>query len=641
MGRTGNQARGRPLAWLLAFSAITLGLFSARSQAAPAAQFTAEADRAEITLEDSVSLKFNIRSEGNGTIGEPRFNAPDFDLINQYSSVFVESFYENGRFGMRNNRQLTKVLRPSKQGELRITGLEVTIDGRVYKASDIVVRVGPPGSGTPPPKNYGGAGVGLRGAGKRGSLKNVMVRAELDKEKLYKGEQLIVSYYLYSRVRFFNLAVEKYPALNGFLKEELEMPIAGNGRLTGERVILDGIPYQRSLLLRYAAYPLQSGQLTIDSLPLKYSYYPAQGDDGFTGEDDPFMQFFQQLAPRASQDRSDPLKIHVTPLPEENRPASFTGGVGDFQITSAVDKYELRANEAVLLTVKVEGRGNVAAIGEPKASWPQDIELYESKGQAKSGPGGVGQKVFEFLLIPRAPGKVTLPPLDFSYFNPTSNTFITTKTDPVELTVHEAAPGTASGGVRTIKPAPSATTVKSPVILEPKGLKALAASVTAPSTPIWRWFYWLALACFGALTALVATDLAKKGHASARAILESKAKAHSKSWDRMASIAHQAKSGAAWREVLEAYDLLTSAILDALEKRHPVGVRSFSRSELGKLLAERGMNEQTWKRFEALLEYADMVRFASSVGAVSENSARDELEKWVREGKDLTQSVER
>ena len=61
------------------------------------------------------------------------------------------------------------------------------------------------------------------------------MRAELSKDTLYKGEQLVVSYYLYTRARIFNISVDKYPILTGFLREDLNLPILSQ-RLTPERI---------------------------------------------------------------------------------------------------------------------------------------------------------------------------------------------------------------------------------------------------------------------------------------------------------------------------------------------------------------------------------------------------------------------
>ena len=356
----------------------------------------------------------SVQSDGNAEVSQPTFQAPDFEVINEYTGTYTESYYDNGNFGVRNTQQFTRVLKPVHQGMLRISHILIQAGGHTISAPDLVVEVSGAGAGTPPPQGYGGSGMGLRGAGKRVNGRSVLVRAEVDKSKVYKGEQIIVSYYLYRRVRVFNIQVDKYPVLSGFLREDLEMPVLGQ-RLDSERVVLDGVPYERSLLMRYAAYPLQEGKLKIDSTDLKYNYYSTPGG-GATDDEDPLLNFFQQLTPRSGADRSEQLTIDVVPLPEEGKPSSFSGGVGDFNVTSAVDKYEVHANEAVTLTVKVEGRGNVAAIGEPKTKWPNSVELYDSKGNAKTGKGGVGEKDFEILLIPRTPGPLTLPGIEFSLF---------------------------------------------------------------------------------------------------------------------------------------------------------------------------------------------------------------------------------
>src|SRR4051794_32562829 len=108
----------------------------AHSGAARAAdvEFTAQADRSQVSLDDSVSLKMTVQSEGVANVSEPTFSAPDFDVVNEYRGTYVESYYDGttGRFGMRNNQQITKVLKPSKQGALRISRISVRVNGKPY-----------------------------------------------------------------------------------------------------------------------------------------------------------------------------------------------------------------------------------------------------------------------------------------------------------------------------------------------------------------------------------------------------------------------------------------------------------------------------------------------------------------------------
>ncbi len=643
--KTGSPGRapGARFAVLL----ILLALAQAWPALAADAEFTAQVDREEVGLDDSVSLKLSIKADGGLSASQPQFQAPDFEVLNEYNSTYVESYYENGRFGMRNNQTLTKVLKPTKQGTLRISGISITVNGKALRAPDISVRVIAAGGGTPPPRGYGGGGVGLRGAGKRAGGKQVMVRAELDKQQAYKGEQIIVSYYLYRRVRVFNITVDKYPILSGFLREDLEMPVLGP-RLDSEPVVVDGVPWERSLLLRYAAYPLQEGKLKIDDVALKYNYFaqPAGVD-----EDDPILNFFQQMVTRTGAEKSEQLTVDVVPLPDAGKPASFSGGVGDFNVTSAVDKYDVRANDAVTLTVKVEGKGNVASIGEPKAKWPDNVELYDSKGKSKSGKGGVGEKDFEFLLIPRQQGKLVLPGLEFSFFDPVKKTYVTRVTEPIPINVTEAAPGSQAplpktqGQGATSGTSSGAQGAAAPAqddVLDLKTPDDVGRLVEGWLPAAMRYFYILCVIAFALLGLAAANEAVKRGRGAAAGLRASREKAASKSWDRLRAGAKAAASGAPWTEVTQTYELLTGAVFDALDRSFDVGARSLPRTELKRILvSERGLAEPAWERIGKLLEFGELVRFAATAGAVSERAARGELSRWVSEGESLVKLLDR
>src|SRR5262245_49766821 len=80
------------------------------------ARFTAQVDRTEIGLDDSVSLRLVMESGGDTPFRDPSFNAPDFELVNQYQDTQIRSLYENGQFMVRNTQTVTFVLRPTKVG---------------------------------------------------------------------------------------------------------------------------------------------------------------------------------------------------------------------------------------------------------------------------------------------------------------------------------------------------------------------------------------------------------------------------------------------------------------------------------------------------------------------------------------------
>ena len=429
-----------------------LSIWGAAAIAATEPKFEVSVDRSSIGLDESISLKFRILSDGVDSRDEPEFQAPDFDLVNQYSSVFVESYFENGRFGARNNRQLTKVLRPTRQGELTISGIQVKLGGKLIQHPPIVIKVGGGGQGTPPPPAYGGSGAGLRGAGKRAAGANLpfMIRAEVDQARVYKGQQIVVSYYMYQRARTHNLQVDKFPVLDGFLREDLELPILGQRLMNQESVVLDGVAYNRVLLARYAAYPLKEGRLSIDSMAIKGNYYAPPGGVGDSQDpiSDALNSFMRQLQPKVWSHRSDPVDVIVDPLPLDGRPTSFTGGVGDFEVTSVVDRITAKVNEPITMVVKVEGRGNIGAVGQPPTKWPDGIEVYETKQKVSGSQGGTASKIFEILLIPRKPGKFVLPEQILGFFSPAERRYKERKASGIEIFVDgqaEAATARGSG----------------------------------------------------------------------------------------------------------------------------------------------------------------------------------------------------
>ncbi len=605
--------------------------------------FEVTVDRASIGMDESVSLRMKVVTDGVPSTQEPEFSAPDFDLVNQYSSVFVQSYYEKGRFGSRNNRTYTKVLRPTRTGELEISGLEVRLPNGVLRHPSIRVLVGAAGRGTPPPPGYGSGGAGLRGASRQspGARLPFMVRAEVDSSRVIKGQQIVVSYYLYQRLRVHNIQVEKYPVLDGFLREDLELPILGQRLTDRESVVLDGVPYERVLLARYAAYPLKEGRLAIDSMAIKASYYPPAGGGSIGDEQDPvsnmLQNFMQQLQPRTASHRSDPVKIEVLSIPLDGRPASFSGGVGDFEIVSAVDKTTVKVNEPITMTVKIEGRGNTGAIGQPPAKWPEDIEVYETKSRVAHSRGGVATKIFEILLIPRRAGSVVLPAQVLSFFAPATGRYETRTAPDIHVEVEGSSGATASSpqpqGLGRSSEGSSSSGIDGNLLLPEQWVGGAGASSSSVSQRlVWGMVLLSGLALLGALASgavrkwrrLRGVRGARKGHTAS-------------SWSSLCeSLQSEAESGqqCSWREVPPYYQRLSEGLLDELERVLRIPARAWSRSEIRRHLEERTaegtglMDSSLWMRVENVLEYAEAVQFS---GAVEQQEARDRMLPKLRE----------
>jgi hypothetical protein len=607
-----------------------------------AVEFRAEADREEIAQDESVSLKMTIEAEGTVPIDAPEFSAPNFDELQNYQGSFVQSYYDSnaGKFTAKFQRTFTYVLRPKTTGRLAITNIHIKVDGKPYTANPINVIVTGGGAGTPPPKGYGGAGSGLRGMAKKGRGTVLFLRTEVDKTKAYKGQQVIVNYYLYSRTPNFNASAERYPDLNGFLKEEIAVPVL-TGQLDRHETVLDGIPYIRSLVASFAAYPLREGKLTIDPMEVKAQYVlppGAQrngGGGGFDDEDDLFQQFFRNAQPQIETLRSEPITIEVSAIPAPPKDLAVTGAVGDYSVIVATDRNDVKANEAVTLTLKIEGSGNISNIETPKIPLPDGFELYEAKSQTK-GKAGVGEKDFQYLLIPRKAGDFTIPRIELGFFDPKKGEYTRKATDPIQIHVNPGDPGSENQAPPRLDPGQLAA---SPVkdskhifdLFTGAGASQAADSIGDRFRGKGQWRSIL----FGLLGLIVLLAVLIRFRSEIQTVVGSlAAKSRRKGrrereWSKVRRQAEEA-GRLPFNEILKIFDFLQAQLEEALSERYRITARGLTREQLQAALVGEGLMQQNvWQRLSELLEFTETVRFASQAGAVSEERARGELRKWI------------
>lgn len=611
-----------------------------------AVEFRSEIDREEIAQDESVSLKLVVEADGTVPVETPEFSAPNFDEIQNYQGSFVQSYYDSdsGKFGAKFTRSFTYVLRPKTTGRLSVTNIKIKVGGQAYTANPVTIVVTGGGGGTPPPRGYGGAGSGLRGAAKKQRGTTLFLRTEVDKTKAYRGQQIIVNYYLYSRARSFNATADRYPNLNGFLKEELDIPVL-RGQLNPEEIVLDGTAYRRVLIASFAAYPLKEGKLTIDPMEVKATYIAERQDrpgaaDPFGDADDLFQQFFQNAVPRTESLRSETITVEVLPLPAVPKDLNYTGAVGEFEVIAAADRTDLKAHEALSLTLKVEGSGNISNIETPKIPLPDGFELYEAKSQTK-GKAGMGEKIFEYLLIPRKPGDYTLPSIELGFFDPKKSQYVRKTTEPIRVHVNPGDPGAENLVPEKMDPG---NEIASPV----KGANRIFDLFTGNKRDVgngrpsvFKFTSGKRNTILGALGFLILLGLLFSVRTRLLKLVLSvgaqarKQKRLERDWSRVRRQAEEAQR-LPFPEILKCFGFLELRLEEGLSERFGVAARGLTRAELKEALVDQGgIPENLWQRLSALLEFTETVRFASQAGGVSEERARNELKKWIAESEQI------
>lgn len=434
--------------WALPFVLMLASIFSY----AEAPQVLATVDRNEVQVGETFTFKITVTSDSSLNVERPQLgNIAGLELINTWTAQNTQSLVVGGQFQVVNSKEFRFMFAASRIGKIQIPSLPVIVEGQTYTTEPITLQVSATapnqsGQGSPDPfpsddpmdqmdqmfnqflqRRFGGQpGRPLQDTTPVNPKEAFFLRAEADKSTAYVGEQVTASWYLYTRGQILDIDTLKYPDLKGFWKEELQMAT----KLDFEQVVLNGIPYQRALLVSYALFPIKAGSAKIDSYKAKCTVVTS-GNFGFGRS----YQFAKS---------SRPLDLKVLDLPKESRPRDFTGAVGVFQLKSELDRKEVPAHQPVSLKIRVEGRGNAKLVDLPPLNLPPSVELYDQTSDSRFFKNGTSFKEFEILLIPRETGQIDIPPIQISTFNPEKKSFEQISTGPLTLTVTEGqGPSTA------------------------------------------------------------------------------------------------------------------------------------------------------------------------------------------------------
>lgn len=607
------------------FSLILLTLVMTGPQGWSAeAVLNVTADPLEVTLGESLKLKFEISIQNGGLSinGPPKYSAPGFELINSYNSQQSEMQSINGAMSVTRIITLVEVLQPTKEGSFRIQDLSVSVNGQSLVAAPINVKV---------VKSSPGGGSGSTGiVTKSVHDTNFFVKAEVNKTSVYKGEQLVVDYSIYTRTKLFDFEITKFPLLGGFLRKDLKLPIL-NQRPVFQSVIYNGKNYQKTLLARYAAYPVRDGEAKIDPIAIQASAYAQeQGSDDPFSNDPFFGQLFRQLTPVRLNRTSESVTVKVKPLPTAGKPEDFSGAVGVFQMNSAVSQYEIRAHQPLELVVNIEGQGNVSAFEDPVVNWPEGVEQVDKKSSSDLDPNGEGKRIIRYTVIPRKTGNVVLPEVVFSFFDPNASSYKTLKTDSITLNVLE---GNRSEGGTVAPPTPS----------ENFSLKnGLGSDVLRG---VWKVLISLTLILFLGFLSWVGWSKIRrtaKGRRSVNQIKAQRGAGNLKAKDVWEQYSRKAQTA---RTVSEAYSWINEGLLEAIESVYAVPARALTRSELGQeLIKKHGLPLKRWEEVAKFMDEADEWSFSGRVRSADDMQlpdARKLIEEKISLGDQIIRSLQK
>lgn len=155
------------------------------------------------------------------------------------------------------------------------------------------------------------------------------------------------------------------------------------------------------------------------------------GDDFFN--DDIFEDFFGRYEAYPLELKSAELPFTVLPLPQEGKPDSFDGALGNFQLEVSATPLKVKAGDPITLKMTVKGEGNFDSVNVPKLQFKEGFKVYDP--QVKQDES---EKIFEQVLIPDSEKAAYIPQINFSFFNIQTGQYQVLTHAPIPISVAEA-----------------------------------------------------------------------------------------------------------------------------------------------------------------------------------------------------------
>ncbi len=377
--------------------------------------------REVVEVGERFQVSFSINTSGSN------FQGPDFEGFRYITGPGTMSSQStqiiNNQYTSTTTLTYTYVLQAIQEGEFTINPAKITVDGKEYTSNSLTVKVTPSsgnnkGSRQQPSRQNRNNQRQYPGTNRQ-NTRNAFIETNVTKNNPYLGEEIIVTYDLYYRINITRGGTSKH-LFPGFYTKVLKEDYNISPEIV-QRV--NGIQYYKAEIKKVALFPQKTGEITVE--PLEFD---CRVEDWFR---------YDVITLKANE-----IKIDVKPLPLKNKPVNFSGAVGYFDLKSSVNKTNLSVNDALTLKITIAGKGNLELIDAFDITFPPDFEVYDPRvvnNIHSSGRGVTGSRTFEYLIIPRNSGEFEIGPVNFTYFDPSKEKYITDKTSAYKITVEKGA----------------------------------------------------------------------------------------------------------------------------------------------------------------------------------------------------------
>jgi hypothetical protein len=562
-----------------------------------AANFSASVDRTEVSVGEQLQL--TLRCEDIPNAGQPQL--PPLDGFNvAYSGAQTQVSIVNGVRQDAIAHVFT--LTPTREGTLTIPSFNLQVGNQMLSSQPIVIKA------------------------VKGQIQGInteelfFMKLSMARTNLFLNEMVPVDLKLFIRNGVRCRPQMPSLAAPGFGEVKLPRPVESQEAVGDKSYIV--------YTFRTLACPMQLGQLALGPAQAPVEVFVDSGRrPRLPGFGDPFFEsFFGGGEARRITVTSATAPVRVLPLPDEGKPADFTGAVGRFALDVTAKPTSLRTGEPVTLTIRVVGQGNLATLAPPKFTPPEGFKSYEPVAKSKQTDemGYTGEKIFEQVIVPLTVKASVIPPVTFSFFDPEAGRYQTLSRGPIQLSVQESPAG-ATPVVVGVTPAVAA--LKPPeklgvgvVYLKPD------LGATAPASPaLYRQTWFLAVQSAPVLALMISFIAQRRRERLRSDVRYARARrAYGNAQRRLAEAerALQAKQSAAF------YAALFKTLQDYLGDRLNVPSSGITSDIVEEQLRPRALPPEICQALKEVFAACDAARFAPEMqGKVD----RERLVKIVRE----------
>jgi len=381
----------------------------------------AEVDAARIGMMDTLTLTLTVNAENTARIPDPVLpELKHFNVLNESTKSQTSISIINGKTTRTKSTSHIFTLEPKSKGTFTIDPISIEYRGQLFRTEPITVTV---------VEGYVKSDRGMDSQREEFQVdleklkEDIFILVKPENSKIFEGEQLLLTYTLYSRLDIDSISLKESPEFPGFYKEE----IFNATRLEERKETYEDKTYNTTLLKKVVLFPINPGTFTPRPLVLEMTVY-LRGEDLFS--------FFGR--PYTFLVNSNDLEILVEPLPVNSTGKRFSHVVGNLEATISKRENTANTGESTTCYLTLKSTGNLNMISDTGIQLSKRGRVYLSEtimDRVEEDEKVYFVKKFEYTIIAEESGTLDVHTQELLYFDTAQKVYASVTPQPVEIKI--------------------------------------------------------------------------------------------------------------------------------------------------------------------------------------------------------------